>query len=248
MERELQFLEKLNGLLSVAKANGQKITIEEVKTYFGEENLTKEQMELVFDYLLSQKVVVQGYLKINSANIAKEEVFTEEDKRYLKEYLSELDAMKPEAEGEKENLFEQVICGDDMAKARLTELYLQEVVKIAKEMKKQDVFLGDLVQEGNVGLLGAIHTLDNAVDAHKEILLGIRQAMQMFLEECSEMRKQDEKMVEKVTALEESITALTEELGRKASVEELAVYTGMEEEELYDILKLLGEEMEEDEV
>jgi DNA-directed RNA polymerase specialized sigma subunit len=53
-------------------------------------------------------------------------------------------------------------------------------------------------------------------------------------------------MVEKVSALDEAIKTLTEELGRKVSLEELAVYMGLTEEEIEDILRLTGEEAEED--
>ena len=35
----------------------------EVECYFEEEHLSKEQIELVFDYLLAQKIVVKGYEK-----------------------------------------------------------------------------------------------------------------------------------------------------------------------------------------
>jgi hypothetical protein len=38
---------------------------------------------------------------------------------------------------------------------------------------------------------------------------------------------------------------LTEELGRKVTIDELAVYMGLEVEEIEDILKLAGEDSEE---
>ena len=62
MENRAEFLKKLNGLLELAKQTDNRICIDEVKAYFVQDNLTEEQMELVFDYLLAQKVVVQGYL------------------------------------------------------------------------------------------------------------------------------------------------------------------------------------------
>ena len=42
--------------------------------------------------------------------------------------------------------------------------------------------------------------------------------------------------------LDESIKTLTEELGRKVTIDELAVYMGMTEDEIDDILKLTGED------
>ena len=42
--------------------------------------------------------------------------------------------------------------------------------------------------------------------------------------------------------LDESIKKLTEEMGRKVSVDELAEFLGTTEEEIMDVLRLAGEE------
>lgn len=246
MKEELQFLEKLQGLITLARKNGQKITIEEVKQYFREEVLNEEQLALVFDYLLSQKIVVKGYLKMETHK-EEQNNFSEEEKVYLREYLKEIAVVTEEAEGERNILFAKTIAGDDAARTRLTETYLKEVVEIAKEMHRPGMFLGDLVQEGNVGLIVGIAALEDQDNAHETILAEIRQAMQALLEEQADAKSKDEKMVEKVTMLNESIQTLTQELGRKVSIDELAVYTGMTEEEIEDVLRLLGEETEEEE-
>ena len=63
MAERLEFREKLAGILALCASQNNitdKTTVEE---YFAEDNLSKEQMELVFDYLLSQKVIVKGYVK-----------------------------------------------------------------------------------------------------------------------------------------------------------------------------------------
>lgn len=243
-----EFLEKLSGLVKMANAQGNQITIDEVKVYFAKEDLTEEQMELVFDYLLAQKVVVKGYLKMGVAEETEEKVtFTADEEAYLKEYLEDLNAFKQEGPGEKEALFEKVVWGDESARQRLIELYLRDVVEIAKEMYHPEVFLGDLIQEGNVGLIMGLEMISDKAGAHDFIISQIKESIQALLEEHTELKNRDKKMVEKVSFLDESITSLTEELGRKVSIDELAVYMGMEEEEILDILKLTGEETEEDE-
>lgn len=249
MGGKIEFREKLSGILKVAEENGRQITVEEVEHYFEEEHLSKEQIELVFDYLLSQKIAVKGYEKTGGSVISSEEnqePFTEEEKQYLKEYLRDIAGIKEAAEGEKEELFLRVLDGDALAKGRLTELYLQDVVEIAKELHHPEIFLGDLVQEGNVGLILGIDLIDCADKAHETIVQEIRQSIQMLIEEQTELKSQDKKMVEKVNLLDESIQTLTEELGRKVTIEELAVYMGMSEEEVEDILRLAGEDAEEE--
>ena len=51
-------------------------------------------------------------------------------------------------------------------------------------------------------------------------------------------------MVEKVDELDGQIKKLKEEMGRKITLEELALYTDRSKEELRSVLKLAGEEVE----
>lgn len=246
MEGRAEFLNKLNGLVTVAKGQGNQITIDEVKSYFSDTGLTEEQLELVFDYLLAQKVVVKGYIKITEA-VEEKVTYTDEEEAYLREYLNDLKAFKDAGQGEKETLIQKVLNGDASAKNRLTEIYLTEVIEIAEEMYHPEIFLGDLIQEGNVGLILGLDMISDVETAHETIVNQIRQCMQMLIEEHTEVKSRDKKMVEKVTMLDESIKALTEELGRKVSIDELAVYMGMTEEEIEDILRLMGEDSEDEE-
>lgn len=246
MEGKAEFLKKLNDLVAVVRDQGNQVAVDEVKTYFSDMNLNEEQIELVFDYLLAQKVVVKGYIKMDIP--ASEEtpiVFTEEEVAYLKEYQADLKAFKETTEKERKELFLKAIKGDVNAKNRVIESYLKEVVELAKEMYHSEIFLGDLIQEGNVGLILGVDMLTDTETAHQTIMEQIRQSIQMLIEEHTELSSRDKKMVEKVAMLDESINTLTEELGRKVSIGELAVYLGMTEDEIEDILKLTGEDSDE---
>ena len=243
MEKRTEFLNKLNGLVSLAKEKENRINIDEVKAYFHEDSLNEEQLELVFDYLLAQKVVVQGYFKMPDEE---EETITysEEEQAYLKEYLKDLEAFKDMDENEKNILFEKVLQGDRVAKQRLTEVYLKTVVEIAQKMYHPEVFLGDLIQEGNVGLILGLDMLSDVANAQETIVRCIRENIQLLIEEYTEVSQRDKKMIEKVSALDEGIKTLTEELGRKVTIDELAIHLGMTEEEIEDVLRLMGEESE----
>ena len=247
MESKAEFLKKLNDLVTVVREKGNPITVDEVKTYFSGMDLNEEQIELVFDYLLAQKVVVKGYIKMDMPVSEETQlVLTEDEEAYLKEYLEDLKAFKPVTAQERQGLFEKMIKGDSQAKNRIVEIYLQDVIEIAKEMYHPEIFLGDLIQEGNVGLMLGAELVTDAETAHQTITEQIRQSIQMLIEEHTELSSRDKKMVEKVAMLDESIKTLTEELGRKVTIDELAVYMGMTEDEIEDILKLTGEESEEE--
>lgn len=248
MESKAEFLKKLNDLVTVIREKGNQITVDEVKTYFSGMDLNEEQIGLVFDYLLAQKVVVKGYIKMDMPVSEETQlVLTADEEAYLKEYQEDLKAFKVVPEQEREVLFEKMIKGDSHAKNRIVEIYLPNVIEIAKEMYHPDIFLGDLIQEGNVGLILGAEMVTDSGTAHQTITEQIRQSMQMLIEEHIELISRDKKMVEKVAMLDESIKTLTEELGRKVTIDELAVYMGMTEDEIDDILKLTGEDSDSDE-
>lgn len=244
MQDRVTFLEKLGDMVKRAREKESIITIAEVEEYFPSGTLTEEQMDMVFDYLLSQKIVVKGYLKIQEE--AKEEL-TEAEKRYLEEYERELAGLRAEEEGEKNRLFTQIIAGDTLAKSRMIELYLKEVVELAKALRHPEIFLEDLVQEGNVGLILGVEMITDEKSAHDTIVGQVRQSIQMYIEEYEDSKARDKSMIQKVDAMDAAITELTEELGRKVTIEELAVHLGMSEDEVMDILHLTGEDQEEEE-
>lgn len=232
MNDKLQFREKLNGILELGNARQKVLGTEDVEKYFEEDQLSPEQMELVYDYLLSQRIAVNGYVKhggtvCDMQENAEETVFSEADRQYLEEYEEELKMLKPACE--KEQRMQQ---------------YFPRVIEIAKELYTPDFFIGDLIQEGNVGLITA---MEGGETQEKRILECARQMIQILMEEQSELKRRDEKMVEKVVQLNESVKRLTEELERKPTIDELAAYMELTEEEINDILRLTGEDDDEEE-
>ena len=243
MNDKLNFLDRLNELIKRVKEQGNQISVPEVEAYFHDMNLSKEQMDLMFEYLMSQKVAVVGFVKLAAEN--KEEIaFTEEEKAYLEEYLEDLKAFPKVSTEQREALYARTIAKDESAKQKLTESYLQDVVAVAKEMYVPEVFLGDLIQEGNLGLVFGVEKLTETAHAHEVIMSQIRQSMQLLLEEQKELSGRDKKMIEKVQMLDDAIKELTEELGRKITIDELAIHLGMDIDEIEDILKLTGDEPE----
>ena len=229
MSGRLQFREKLSGILELGNEKQKILKKEEVEEYFAEDCLSEEQMELVYDYLLSQKIAVTGYVKrggtVREAGMEEEQALnlTEEDRQYLEGYIEEISMLQPQNEKEEK-----------------LQYYFPKVVKIAKELYSEEYLIEDLIQEGNVGLMLAIET-DMSETA---VLENVRQSIQMFIEEHEETKSRDRKMIEKVTYLDECVKNLTEELKRKPTLDELASYMELTEDEVNDILRLAGEDEE----
>ena len=215
MAERLEFREKLAGILTLCESQNN-ITDKANENHVEEDNLSAEQMELVFDYLLSKKVIVKGYVKAGGSIKNAENT---EEPNYLNLYEQDLKGLRD---------------GDP-----LKEL-LPAILTMAKEMHRADIYIGDLVQEGNMGLMLA---MEDHADETEALLSMAKESMQALLESQEETKKQDNRMVEKVNDLDEQIKKLSDELGRKVSVDELEEFAGITEDEISNILKLAGEEL-----
>ena len=204
-------------------------------------------MKLVFDYLLSKKIIVEGYLKetaLPELSVA--------DLQYLEEYESALKMLAPERNGERTSLLEKILNGDKSVRERLSELFLPEVVKAARERYVPEVDVTDLVQEGNLCLLLALEAIEgraglDLASAEDKIMQEIRQGMQALTEQQRDVKHQDHRMVSKVQELKDSVSVLKEEMGRKVYLDEVADFMHISEDEAEAILKLAGEEVPEEE-
>ena len=204
-------------------------------------------MKLVFDYLLSKKIIVEGYLKetaLPELSVA--------DLQYLEEYESALKMLAPERNGERTSLLEKILNGDKSVRERLSELFLPEVVKVARERYVPEVAVTDLVQEGNLCLLLALEAIEgraglDLASAEDKIMQEIRQGMQALTEQQRDVKHQDHRMVSKVQELKDSVSVLKEEMGRKVYLDEVADFMHISEDEAEAILKLAGEEVPEEE-
>lgn len=245
MIEQSQFRKKLEELLEQADAQDKRLTNEQIKEFFAEDGLTEEQMLLVYDFLMSQKIVVSGYYKQESQGRkvqADESKFTDEERQYLEEYTEDLKAMKPETEGERAELLKKAAEQDALAKSRLIELYLPQVVEIAKELHEEGIYLGDCVQEGNVSLILALDMLPEE-DADTFIRHEIRQGILAMMEEHKELKRRDKKLENQVNNLDETLHKMADEKGRGITMSELAEHMKISEDEILDIIKLAGEEM-----
>lgn len=233
MADKLKFQEKLSGILQLAEEKQMHLNIEEIEKFFAEENLSSEQIDLVCDYLLSQKVAVSGYEKkvgvIRTAGEEDRQELTKEEQDYLESYLREIGEMISHTAEESRMAF-----------------YMPLVTEEALRIPREGVFLGDVIQEGNVSLVSALAGYAPGEEVQEEILEEVRAGMRALLESQLEMKTRDRKMVERVSDLEATIKEMSDGLGRKVDVEEVAEKMGISEEEIEDILKLAGEEWKEE--
>lgn len=240
MNREAEFARKLQEVKELARQQGNSIEQEQVMDAFADLELSGEQMQMVYDYLLQNKIGIGQHL-------SPEDYLTQEEQDYLQEYLEEIDQLETMTDGEKEAVFLSAMAGETDAQRRLTESYLKEVPQIAKLYAGQGVYLEDLIGEGNVALTIGVTMLgsqENAKEAEGVLMKMIMDAMEKHIQENIDAKKIDKRIEEKVNLVAEKARELREELCRDITVEELASESGLSEKLIRDCLRISGFKIE----
>lgn len=240
MDRNKEFTKILEEVKGLAREQGNMVTEAQVQDAFAKLDLSGEQLQMVYDYLLQSKIGIGQHLD-------PEDYLTEKEMDYLEEYLSEIEGLGDVTEGEKEAITLSAMAGDVDAQMRLTEIYLKEVPQIAKLYAGQGVYLEDLIGEGNVALTIGVSMLGSQENAQEALgLLGkmIMDAMEAHIRENTDAKKLDARVANKVNQVADKAKELSEELRRDVTVSELAEETGMSESAIRDAMRMSGYKIE----
>jgi len=142
--------------------------------------------------------------------------------------------------GEEREVARRKDAGDEQARRRLIEANLRLVIAIARTYRNTDVPLVDLIQEGNIGLIKAVERFDyrRGYKFSTYATWWIRQGIQRALSRARAVRLPEDVYGEAIR-LRRSRQALTHQLGRDATVDELAAAVGKEPESVAFLLRLL---------
>ncbi|MFR3728127.1 sigma-70 domain-containing protein [Lacrimispora sp.] len=156
-------------------------------------------------------------------------------------YLEEMEDIVPCEEEETRELLKAVKEGREEAKKRLVEGNLQTALSFAKEFEGKGVLLTDLVQEANMALIMAVDQYSGMEDkAEFDGFAGdrIKEALFAAVKEEESAEQTGEELAARVNVLQQIAQGLAEELGREATVEELAHKMKMTVGEIQGIMKM----------
>lgn len=247
-----EFQNKLAGICQLAEENQKKLTGEQVRKYFEDTDLEKEQLLKILHYLKMKGITIEGTEVETEQDAAvekqeKEESavpLTEEEKAYLKEYMEGFASLSENGRTE-EALFAALAEGDVLAQAELTQRYLPVAAEMAVSMNSSEIHLADLIQEANVSLLMAFSEQEPKEKDGKWIRDRIKEGIRQAISEQTERKFGDDCLVAKVQSLENAVKELEEDDGTgeiKFTTEELAVILDMDVDEIRGILRLTGDD------
>ena len=265
MDRE-KFMEKLKGLVELAKKKKNVLENQEVKDYFQDMPLTDQQMEKVYQYLEGHGVdalrISENESDVDSLLLLSDDDINLEDEEEVdmenldlsvpegisiedpvRMYLKEIGKVPLLSAEEEIELAQRMEQGDESAKKRLAEANLRLVVSIAKRYVGRGMLFLDLIQEGNLGLIKAVEKFDyrKGYKFSTYATWWIRQAITRAIADQARTIRIPVHMVETINKLIRVSRQLLQELGREPSPEEIAEEMNMSVERVREILKISQE-------
>jgi RNA polymerase primary sigma factor len=169
---------------------------------------------------------------VRQLKIAKQ--ITNRETKSLDKYLQEIGKVDLITLEEEVELAVRIRSGDEIAMQKLTKANLRFVVSVAKQYQNHGLSLGDLINEGNVGLIKAASRFDET-RGFKFISYAvwwIRQAILQALAEQSRVVRLPLNRVGALNKLSRTFSELEQKFQREPSNEELGKSLGISETEV----------------
>lgn len=271
MEQQ-KFIETVELLRKKAEENDNKITKKEIEELFSsrEIHLDESQMKMVYAYFRTSKVEVIGGDVEKRKNFhenefrKQDEEYEDRDKEFVRMYQSDIRGVRALTQSE---LMEAMKKPEEF-REQIINTYLKDVVKWVKPYACETVLMSDLIQEGNIGLMEGVaeFNYEAALCAQEEKM---PPSDEKPLEECAAVKKLRDylkesviqaaqaaiyaqegennvgyKIAGRVNAVNDCAKELSEDLGRRVTLEELADKLEMTYEEVKEIVDLSSNKIE----
>ena len=167
---------------------------------------------------------------------------TNRESQSLDKYLQEIGKVDLLTSDQEVELAKLIKGGDEIALERLTKANLRFVVSVAKQYQNQGLSLGDLINEGNLGLIKAARRFDET-RGFKFISYAvwwIRQSILQALAEQSRIVRLPLNRVGSLNKISRALSQLEQKYEREPSAKELADSLEMTVSEVMDTMKISG--------
>ncbi|WP_312105883.1 hypothetical protein [Lachnoclostridium sp.] len=241
---KIQFLETLRSLTEIAKVSDNSLSKEDILSHFEGMTLTKEQQDMVYQYLLTP-VEEREKEEVNEDSTSVGYDLSQENKEknsvFLEMYLEDIKELPRLTTEQEERAYIRLINGDTTVSQSISDHWFSTVVELAKKYESYSVNMEDLIQEGNIGLLGGLKQLlgsNQKIDAKEYLMESVLQAFENYIDEVMNDDDMENSILSKITLINEAIKVYAEENGVIPTVMEIADYTKISEDEIASILRL----------
>jgi RNA polymerase primary sigma factor len=255
MKRMSEFkLEEVKDLINKGKEEGM-LTTEEITETLSSLDLTKDQIENIYDVLQNLNIEIVSEEDEDIDNITQKKKEEELLKKKLdfsvksptndpvRMYLKEIGKVRLLTAAEEVQLAKRIEKGDMNAKSRLVEANLRLVVSIAKKYVGRGMLFLDLIQEGNLGLVRAVEKFDykKGYKFSTYATWWIRQAITRAIADQARTIRIPVHMVETINKLIRVQRQLLQKYGREPTAEEIAQHLEFTPDKVREIMKISQE-------
>lgn len=238
---------RLKELVALGKKKKSILEYKEIMDFMGDIELDPEQIDKVYEYLESKGIDVIGAIGLEEDTAKELDLSIVESSinidDHVRMYLKEIGKVPLLSADEEILLAQRMAEGDESAKKRLSEANLRLVVSIAKRYVGRGMLFLDLIQEGNLGLIKAVEKFDykKGFKFSTYATWWIRQAITRAIADQARTIRIPVHMVETINKLVRVSRQLLQELGRDATLDELAKEMQMPVEKVREIIKISQE-------
>lgn len=257
------FHEALTLLIQSANINGGRVTMEEINSAFEDIVDDDSKYSLIYKYLTENNITIDGYNDTSDSNslsnnpdMTKNVIITsdnventsEEDskmKMFVDMYYNDvqnISTLNPEEEVTLLTTF--VNDGGNVDKKiidTLVEANLNNVIMLSEKYINKGLPLGDLIQEGNIGLIEGISTYNDEIDLtkfHNHLTSCIINALENAVFQQSISNRVNTHVTDRANELDRASVELSKKLDRTPTLEELSKYLSLPSDEIEQIMKM----------
>lgn len=232
------FADAMKRLKELAKSYENILAVADIKEELQELNLTEQQLQAVYDYLIENKIQIADYDKEKAGS--REE--NQEDTKFLKRYREEFFHYQDISAERLNEIFWKAVRNEGNAREEVVSGYVNRIADIARMYRGQGVLLEDLVQEGNLGLLHGLFAAEEQPEIENlqdYLMKQICESIEAAIYEEEAANAAEDYLVKQIEEIDKSINSFEQENHRKPFAEELAELMDMETEEVKNLMKYL---------
>lgn len=152
---------KLADAVAFARTHKNVIAESNFLNIFGDMVADETKRNLIEGYLKEKHIIVKSEKEEEAEEPESFEMpLDDEDKKAINFYYEELKNLPHLTDREKERITKKAIEGDKAAQEKLINMYLPDVVDLAKLYTGHGVLMEDLIGEGNIALMLAVSMLE----------------------------------------------------------------------------------------
>ncbi len=237
--------ERKNALLAKGKKQGF-LTNEDIEEEFKDVEMDSALLEDIYTFLFDNNIATASDEDETEDDNEEDVIYEDKSNKdikiddpvrmYLKE-IGRINLLTPEEEYE---YALRVLDGDEEAKRKLAESNLRLVVSNAKKYVGRGMRFLDLIQEGNIGLMKAVEKFD----PHRGFKFStyatwwIKQGITRSIADQARTIRVPVHMVETINKLARTQRAMTQELNREPTEEELAERLDLTVDKIREVYKI----------